>query len=116
MGKYNAQTKHTLDSLLLSFPGVEASRMFGYPGYKLDGQAFVFLCGDGFAVRLPEDRVMMLTDLDEEITLFDDIWHSWVYVERPGSSDYCRDLPMFEESIRYVALDQENKNAQPMFG
>lgn len=120
MGKYNAQTKYTLDSLLLSFPGVEVSRMFGYPGYRLNGRAFVFLCGDGIAVRLPEERAMMLTDLDEEITPFeadaDDIWQCWVYVERPTDSDYCRDLPMFEESIRYVTVERENKNAQPMFG
>ena len=120
MGKYNARTKHTLDSLLLSFPGVQPSRLFGYPGYKLNGRAFVFLCGDGIAVKLPEERAMMLTDLDEEITPFeaeaDNVWRSWVYVERPHNDDYCRDLAMFDESIRYVRGEQENKNAQPMFG
>jgi hypothetical protein len=93
---------------------VESSRVFGYPGYKLDGRAFVFLCGDGFAVRLPEDRALMLTDLDEGITPFDDIWHSWVYVERPGNSDYCRDLPMFEESIRFVGVERDVLALQPL--
>lgn len=119
MGKYNAQTKSTLDSLLLSFPNVEASRMFGYPGYRLNGRAFVFLCGEGIAVRLPEERAMMLTDLDEAITPFDsdadDLWHNWVYVERPADSDYCRDLPMFEESIRYVTVERQSLAAQLVF-
>jgi hypothetical protein len=103
---YNPAHKDALDAILLGRPGVRGVRMFGYPGYKVNGKAFAFVGGDGIALKLPPARVQALIregrgqrfEVAEGI-----VWKGWLSIDRADSDGYEDDTDLLDESITYVA-------------
>lgn len=107
MGDYSEETKMILDDMLLAIPGVQSARMFGYPGHKINGKTFAFVCGDGFAVKLTAERAQALIADEAHAGPFEPaagkIWAAWVLIEHVNSEDYRAEQHLFDESIKYVS-------------
>jgi len=106
MGEYNEAQKLVMDDLVLGMPGVRGDRMFGYPGYKVNGKVFAFVGGSGIAIKLPEARAKQLVESGQGMVYFEPaegiVWKSWVLIVRPQADEYREDVALFEESVGYV--------------
>ncbi len=104
--KYNQAQKDKIDEMLLGIPGVDVSKRFGYPAYTIMGKIFVFIGGNGVAIKLPAERVQALIDgqtkhpfkVAEDVT-----WREWISIQHPDAEGYEGDLELFEESLEFVA-------------
>jgi len=96
-----------LDSMLLSIPGVQAKRAFGYPSYAIYGKTFAFVGGDGFSVKVGRERAQILIESDPRFEAFEPkegmVWRDWVS-GNPLTPVECSEMAaLFHESLEYVA-------------
>lgn len=107
MSKHNWAVKDVVDNLLLVMPGVSSGKMFGCPGYRVNGKVFTFVGGSGVAVKLPAARVAALIGTADVFQPFHPgdgtvVWKEWLSIQRPNPADYAQDIALFEESLLYV--------------
>ncbi len=107
MGDFRPEIKAVLDETLLLIPGVTAGKMFGYPGYKINGKAFSFVGGDGMSLKLPQERVQALLEESPAMRPFEPvegtIWREWVAIIHDDASEYAQYEALFIESVQFVA-------------
>jgi len=105
--QHRADHKAFLDDLLGVIPGVKISRAFGYPVYKVNGRIFCFVGGDGVSIKLPEARVKALIAERPGWSQLEvsegTVWREWLSIDHADVVRLADDLPLFEESISYVA-------------
>jgi len=104
---YRDDVRAELEDLFADVPGIEAGKSFGHPAFKTGSKVFLFVGGDGIAIKLPEGRVAELVSANDNMRIFEPVdgtvWKSWVSIERIDAEDYRDDLPLFEESIQFVS-------------
>jgi len=110
---FNEKHKEVIDPMLLSIPGVEAGKMFGYPAYYVNGKMFACLYENGVGMKVPEKLANDLIG-KEGITPFVPLGRrrmkEWIQITRERSEDYLKDEPIFQSSVEYVSsLASKNK-------
>jgi hypothetical protein len=107
MPKFNPDHKVVLDELLLANPLVRAGKMFGYPAYYIGKKLCICLYEEGVGVKIPEATATRLLEEDKHVVPFQPLgrpkMRQWIQINLARSKDYKKYLPVFEESIRFVA-------------
>ena len=105
--RYRPEVKTFLDNLLPNaFPGVRASKAFGYPAYKVEGRIFAFVGGEGVAIKLGEAAVQRLhapgTPYIRLVIENGAVWKAWLSMDHLDPKSYADDLQLFADSIECV--------------
>jgi TfoX/Sxy family transcriptional regulator of competence genes len=105
---FNPEHKRALDAMLLKIADVQPGKMFGYPGYYVNGKLFACVMDDAIAVKVPEARARALIAADgAEIEPFRPMgtrtMKEWVQIRRKDSTRYLADEAIFRASIAFVA-------------
>jgi TfoX/Sxy family transcriptional regulator of competence genes len=105
---FNQEHKRVLDTMLLNIADVQAGKMFGYPGYYVNGKLFACVMGDAIAIKLPEATARALIAADSaEIEPFRAMggrtMKEWVQIRRQDSKRYRGDEEVLRNSIAFVA-------------
>ena len=111
MANFNPAHKAVLDDLLLGDPRVRPGKMFGFPAYYVGRKLCISLYADGVGVKLPAASVARLLRDDPHALPFQPLGKSkmreWVQIDLADSAEYRRYLPVLEESIHFIAAQQE---------
>jgi hypothetical protein len=111
MIRYNPEHKHVLDGLLLTHPIVQPGKMFGFPAYYVGKKLCMCLYEDGVGLKVPAETAARLLQNDPNAVPFMPLgrpkMREWVQINLARSEDYRHYLPVFEESISYVQMQQE---------
>lgn len=111
MGDFNAEHKAILDALLLGHPKIRSGRMFGFPAYYAGRKLCICLYEQGVGVKLPERSAVRLLESDRNTISFRPLgkpkMREWVQINLSRSEDYRQYESVFDESIRYVLVQQD---------
>ena len=115
MANFNLAHKAALDDLLLGNPLVRPGKMFGFPAYYVNKKLCICLYEDGVGIKLPAASVAGLLRDDPHAVPFQPLgkpkMREWVQINLPDSAQYRRYLPVFDESIDFIAAQQEESMA-----
>ena len=104
---FNPEHKTVLDEMLLGQPNVRPGKMFGFPAYYVGKILCICLYEQGVGVKLPEVSAKKLLETDPNVIPFMPLgkpkMREWVQINLTRSEDYREYLPVFEESIQYLA-------------
>jgi hypothetical protein len=103
--EFDNEQKQVLDEMLLGLPGVQAGKMFGFPGYWTGGKLFACLFGPGVGFKLPPDRAgeALKKPGFSPFTPRGRRMAAWVQVVPKRPADLRQLESLFRESIEYVA-------------
>lgn len=111
MANFNPAHKAVLDDLVLGNPLVRPGKIVGFPAYYVHKKLCISLYADGVAIKLPEASVRGLLFDDPHAPPFQPLgkpkMREWVQIDLADSREYRRYLPLFEESIGFIAAPQE---------
>lgn len=111
MADFNPDHKAVLDELLLAHPLVRAGKMFGFPAYYAGKKLSICLYEQGVGLKLPAPTATGLLETDPNVVPFQPLgrrrMREWVQINLERSADYRQYLPVFEESIHFVWMQQE---------
>ena len=117
----NSEQQVTLDRLLLDYPEVSASMVFGLPCYTVNGVVFATLSGEGVGIKLPEARVRELLEKPGFVPFRSfgrNRGKEFIQINHENPEDYQHDKALFEEAMRYVistsAIQKEPSPQTPM--
>jgi TfoX/Sxy family transcriptional regulator of competence genes len=108
---FNEKHKEVLDGLLLEIPGVKAGKMFGLPGYFINGKLFACVWEDGVALKLPQkerEELLRKKGVEPFVPMENRPMKEWVLIKRKNSQDYMTYEYSFISSLEYV-LAQSRK-------
>jgi hypothetical protein len=101
MGSFNPEHEKVLHDMLGGVPGAKASKMFGYPAYKVNGKLAVGLFDTGIVAKVGPTRAKELIG-QSGIELFEPMegraWKDWVLL----TGNFEANRPIFEEAVQYV--------------
>ncbi len=103
---FKEEQKEVIDTMLLPIQGVEAGKMFGYPGYYVNGKLFACLYENGVGLKVPETLAKELIGkegIDHFVPLGRKKMREWIQITRESSEDYLGDFEIFKRSVEYVA-------------
>ena len=102
MPGYDQQLAERLAEIMRDFPEAKAGKMFGMPGYKVNGKLAVGVNDTGVVAKLGQERAQALigTNGIEALELMPGrTWKDWVKF----SGDLTRYRELIAEAVRYVA-------------
>jgi len=104
--RYREEVKSTLDDMLLAVPGVKSRKMFGLPGYTIEGKVFACTYREGATVKLPAEAAAELLKREDVVPFepFDSgkKMREWVQINRASAEDYQQDEGIFLQALEYV--------------
>lgn len=87
--------------------------MFGFPAYYVDKKLCICLYEQGIGVKLPAQSAAKLLETDPNVVPFTPMgrpkMREWVQISLSRSEGYRKYKPIFDESIRHVMAQQEEK-------
>ncbi|MCF7796413.1 MAG: hypothetical protein K9N11_01170 [Lentisphaeria bacterium] len=99
-----------LDERFAHYPEVENRKIFGHPGYSLQGRVFVFAYDDGLCMKLPRDLYEKTLTRDDTKAFMpgNDTrpMGTWVVISRPDAQEYDADWELIETAMAYVMTAQ----------
>src|SRR5664279_2369673 len=100
MPGYDEQLAGELDQVMRDFPNAKAAKMFGMPGYKVNGKLAVGVFEDGVVAKLGPERTkaMMGKNGIEPFEPGGRTWKDWVKI----TGDLKKQRALLEEAVRYV--------------
>ena len=102
---FNAKHKEVLDGMLLDIPGVKAGKMFGLPGYYVDGKLFACVWEGGGSLKLPEkprEEILKRRGVEPFVPMEGRPMREWVLIKRKNSREYLKFEDYFISSVEYV--------------
>jgi TfoX/Sxy family transcriptional regulator of competence genes len=111
-GDFNAKHKEVLDSMLLEIPGVKAGKMFGFPGYYINGKLFACVYDKGVSLKVPKEvREKLLGEKDVEpfVPMENRPMKEWVLITKKNSKDYLKYEDTFISAVEYVLSMQKKR-------
>lgn len=100
------EIKNVLDVLLLPNVKIVEGKMFGYPGYYLNGNLFACIYEDSITIKLPADLVTQYSndqDAIEQLVMMGKTMREWIRVTEAEPADYAKYEKILGEAIEYVA-------------
>jgi hypothetical protein len=99
---YDPQLAERLASFMSEFPSAKAGKMFGMPGYMVNGKLAVAMFEDSVIVKLGAARAQELIGTDD-IEAFEPMpgraWKEWIKL----NADLLRYHELLAEAVEYVA-------------
>ena len=112
-GNFNQGHKLVLDEMLLGVPGVKAGKMFGYPGYYVNGKLFACVYEEGVSIKLPErmrEKLLAEPGVEHFVPMENRPMKEWLLLRKKKSADYRDYEEFFLGSVEYVlASSQKGK-------
>jgi TfoX/Sxy family transcriptional regulator of competence genes len=105
ISEFDEKHKEVLDSMLLEIPGVKAGKMFGLPGYYINGKLFACLYEEGVAMKAPDkvrEKLMAQKDVEMFVPMGKHKMKEWVLINKKDSKDYLKYEDDFISSLEYV--------------
>jgi len=102
---FNPKHKEVLDGMLLDIPGVKAGKMFGLPGYYIDGKLFACVWEDGVSLKLPQqarEELLKHKGVEPFVPMEGRPMKEWVLIRRKNSREYPKFEDYFISSVEYV--------------
>lgn len=102
---FNPKHREVLDGMLLDIPGVKAGKMFGLPGYYIDGKLFACVWEDGVSLKVPEkvrEELLKKRGVVPFVPMEGRPMKEWVLINRKDSRDYLKLEDAFISSVEYV--------------
>jgi hypothetical protein len=106
MNRYDPQIASQLADLMRDFPTAKAGKMFGMPGYKVNGKLAVGMFESDVVAKLGQERAQQLIgtpDIDPLEIMPGRAWKDWIRIT--GSLAQHRDL--LAEAVEYVTTHSE---------
>jgi hypothetical protein len=101
MANFDSEHEKILHEMLGSNPTAKASKMFGYPAYKVNGKLAVGLFDGGVTAKVGPERAKELIGQDG-ITVFEPMegraWKDWIMM----TGNFEKHRAIFEEAVQYV--------------
>ncbi|RMG86959.1 MAG: hypothetical protein D6712_06545 [Chloroflexi bacterium] len=101
---FNPANEAVLDGLMFDHKVAVPGKMFGIPGYKVNGKLAVGLFEEGFCLKLGRARVQEVLAL-EGVSAFEPspgrVWRDWVLI----TGDPTPHKALFEEAVGYVLTE-----------
>ena len=102
----NARRKEQIDALLLTLPGVTASKINGLDAYFVNDKMFACISGNGIGLRLPVPIATELQFSRDNVVPFQPAGltstREWIQIDREDAADYAKDLEIFRQSLEFV--------------
>lgn len=102
MESYSEALAAELDAVMREIPGAKPGKMFGMPGYKVNGKLAVSMFEDSVVAKLGAERSAELVG-KAGIEAFEPmpgrVWKDWIRLR----SDVKKQRALLEEAVRYVA-------------
>lgn len=102
---YCEATKAVLDEMFTQ-RGIKASKAFGYPAYKANGQVFAFVGASGLILKLPVERIQRLRKENPHVRILEVepgvFWQGWVSIHHRNPQDFWQYQALAAEAIHYV--------------
>ena len=99
---FNQEIADVLAKLMADFPEAKPGKMFGMPGYMVNGKLAVGVHQDTVVIKLGPERAKALMG-KSGIGTFEPMpgraWKDWVTI----TGDLKKQRPLLEEAVRYVA-------------
>ena len=105
MTSFNEKHKEVLDEILLEIPGVKAGKMFGMPGYYVDGKLFACVWENGVSLKLPQaarEKLLEQKGVEPFVPMEGRPMKEWVLITRKNSKDYLEYEDAFISAVEYV--------------
>ncbi|RJP28324.1 MAG: TfoX family protein [Actinobacteria bacterium] len=105
LAAFNEKHKETLDEMLLPIPGVKAGKMFGLPGYYVDGKLFACVWEDGVSLKVPpevREELLAKRGVEPFVPMEGRPMKEWVLINRKNSRDYLKLEDAFVSAVEYV--------------
>ena len=102
---FNPKHKEVLDGMLLDIPGVKAGKMFGLPGYYIDGKLFACVWEDGVSLKVPtkvREELLKKRGVGPFVPMEGSPMKEWVLIRRKDSRDFLKLEDAFISSVEYV--------------
>jgi len=102
---FNTKHKEVLDGMLLDIPGVKAGKMFGLPGYYVDGKLFACVWEDGVSLKVPakvREELLGKRGVEPFVPMEGRPMKEWVLINRKNSREYLKFEDYFISSVEYV--------------
>ena len=102
---FNEEHKKVLDEMLLEIPGVKPGKMFGLPGYYINGKLFACVWEDGVSLKVPQEvreRLLEQTGVEPFVPMENRPMKEWVLITRKDSKDYLEFEDAFISALEYV--------------
>jgi TfoX/Sxy family transcriptional regulator of competence genes len=109
---FSAKHKKVLDEMLLEIPGVEPGKMFGLPGYFINGKLFACVWEDGVSLKVPQevrDRLLEQKGVEPFVPMKNRPMKEWVLIKKKNSKDYLDYEDSFIAAIEYVLVISKKK-------
>jgi len=104
---FNDKHKEVLDGMLLDIPGVKAGKMFGLPGYYVDGKLLACVWEDGVSIKLPQavrEELLRQKGIEPFVPMEGRPMKEWVLINKKSSKDYLKYEDIFISAVEYVLL------------
>jgi TfoX/Sxy family transcriptional regulator of competence genes len=109
---FNQKHKEVLDEMLLAIPAVKAGKMFGLPGYYINGKLFACVWEDGVSVKVPEEvreGLLKQRGVEPFVPMEGRAMKEWVLIKRKNSRDYFKYEDTFIAALEYVLAESNRK-------
>lgn len=104
MPDFDAKQAAALERVMKDIPGAKAGKMFGMPGYKVNGKLAVGMFYDRVVVKVGAARAKLLIDGGAAQPFEPQegrVWKDWVQV----GGDLEQHRALLEEAVAYVAAN-----------
>ncbi len=108
--KFNSRHKEVLDSMLLKIPGIKPGKMFGYPGYYINGKLFACVYEHGVSLKVPNevrDQLLAEKGIELFVPMENRPMKQWVIITKKDSKDYLNYEKAFLSSIEFVLSEKK---------
>lgn len=109
---FNENHKKVLDEMLLEIPGVKPGKMFGLPGYYINGKLFACVWEDGVSLKVPNkvrEKLLKRKGVEPFVPMENRPMKEWVLIKRKNPRDYLKFEDAFISALEYVLSLQKGK-------
>lgn len=102
--KYDPQHETILNHIMQDIPQANAGRMFGYPGYKVNGKLAAGLHEQGIIVKVGQKRASELIGQGKGAAfepMVGRVWKDWVLL----TADFENNKALFKEAVAWVTKE-----------
>jgi hypothetical protein len=102
--KYNPEHETILNKIMQDMPQTNAGRMFGYPGYKVNGKLAAGLHEQGIIVKVGHDRASEIIGQGQGQAfepMAGRVWRDWVLL----TTDFDKHKALFKEAVAWVTKE-----------
>jgi len=102
---YDEEIKDIIDSILLEIPDVTPGKMFGMPGYFINGKLFATVFGSSLVIKLPKDvcdELIQNRDGFDSFAPLGNKMKEWVVITKDDPESVEDELDFIHRSIEFV--------------